>query len=128
MPWWAYLYLSIYWLLSFGGIYDDMQRPHKATFITGELLSAIFVTIFVAAYFYNEIARQLGKYIFVMLFFGFIYELVAVQRVINDNKHDPEFNEKELFYLNNISLISGNLFIVPGYVFGLMAGISNTNL
>ena len=128
MPWWAYLYLSIYWLLTFGGVSDDMQRPYKGIFITGEIVTAIFVTTFVAAYFYAELAQQLGIYIFAMLISGFVYELVAVQRVIDDNKKDPDFSAKELLYLNNLGLVLGHLLIVPGYVFGLMAGIQNASL
>ena len=110
-------------MLTLSGVAYDMQRPHKFIFITGELVSAIFVSTFVAAYFVSDVGDRIGNYIIIMLVVGVVFELAATQRTINDNKEDDELSDKELFYINNICLIVGHLFIVPGYVFGLMVVI-----
>ena len=122
------MYLALFWLLTLSGIPYDMQRPYKHILITGEIFSAIFVSIFVTAYFNSDIGDIIGNYIIVMLIVGFIVELFGAQRAINDNKEDPDLSKKELFYINNICLVLGHLFVVPGYVFGLMVGIQHASL
>ena len=128
MPWWSYLYLGLFALATIGGVADDWRRPHRVFFVAGEIVSVIFVGVFVAAFFHPSLAQALGWLIFVMLGAGMVYELSAAQRVMNEHKHDSRFTEKENSVLNNVGLLLGNLFIVPGYVFGLAAGLRNANV
>ena len=130
MPWWAYLYLGLYVLLTFGGIADDMRRPNRVLFISGEVISAIFVILFVVAFFLPSLAAMLGFSIFVMVGLGMVYELIAAQRVLRAHEQhpDPELTPRDAALLNNFGLILGNLFVVPGYVFGLMAGLRNAGV
>jgi len=63
-----------------------------------------------------------------MILAGVAHELLAAKRAMEETSEDPELSNKELLYLNNIGLLVGNLFIVPGYVFGLMMGLRNVGL
>ena len=128
MPWWAYTYLAVFILSTMAGVSDDMKRPHKFAFITGEVVSAIFVCVFIYAFFNLELASKLGSFIYIMVGLGMCYEIIAAARVAQDHKSDSEFTEKENVVLNNIVLVLGHLFIVPGYVFGLMAGLRSANV
>lgn len=130
MPWWAYLYLALFVLLTIAGVSDDLRRPHRALFISGEVFSAAFVVLFVAAYFYPVIASTLSHSIFVMVGLGMAYEIVAAHRVVREHElnRDSELSPGETAVLNNLGLFLGNLFVVPGYVFGLMAGLRNAGV
>lgn len=125
MPWWAYLYLALLLLATIGGISDDMRRPYKEFFISCELVSAVFVVFFMTAYFHASVAAMLGASIFVMFALGMVYEFISAHRTLSehDRNPDPELTPREAVVLKNLGLILGNLFIVPGYVFGLMAGL-----
>ncbi len=128
MPWWAYTYLAIFILSTVAGVSDDLRRPHKFAFISGEIISTVFVCIFIYAFFNSELANTLGNIIYVMVGLGACYEIIAAARVAKDHKNDSEFTEKENIVLNNISLVLGHLFIVPGYVFGVMAGFHSAGV
>ena len=128
MPWWAIVYLIIFILLTIGGISEDLNRPNKVRYIGGEIVTAIFVATFIVGFFYKDIGDEIGILVFPMLAVGVIHELLSAKRTMDEESNDSEFTKNELFYLNNISLLTANLFIVPGYVFGLMVGMRNVGL
>ena len=128
MPWWANIYLTIFIMLTIGGIADDLKRPNKFRYIGGEIITAIFVITFMFGFFNKSIGDSLGALAFPMLLIGVAHELMSAKRTMDEEKNNNEFTKKELFYLNNMGLLLGNLFIVPGYVFGLMVGIRNVGL
>jgi hypothetical protein len=128
MPWWAVAYLTIFVIFSIAGIFDDLDRPNKIRYISGEIITAIFVFTFITGYYYEDIGDVLGMYVFPMLIVGVAHELFSAKRTLQDESKNPEYTERELFYLNNIGLLLANLLIVPGYVFGLMVGLRNTGL
>ena len=128
MPWWAYAYLIAFALVTIAGVSDDLKRPNKVIYIGGEIVSAIFVIVFVVGFFQVSVGSSLGIIVFPMLVIGMFHELMAAKRAMDAEKCDPEFTKRELLYLKNIGLILGNLFIVPGYVFGLMVGLRNVGL
>ena len=128
MPWWAFIYLGLFVLTTIAGVSEDLERPHKWFYIPGEFVCAIFVCIFVVTFFYEDVASYFGAAIFLMVGTGVIFEFAAAKRVIDDNKEDSEFTEKENAILNDIGMLLGNLFIVPGYVFGFMAGINQVSM
>ena len=125
MPWWAYIYLLIFILSTIAGIADDMKRPHKIIFISGEIISTVFVVVFISAFFDSALASSLGDMVLLMFFIGVIYELAAANRVMEDQKDDPELSERENAILNTVGLILANLIIVPGYAFGLLSWLSS---
>jgi len=128
MPWWAITYLALFIALTIGGISDDMERPNKIVNIGGKIVAAIFVVLFMVGFFNESFGSSLGILIFPMLMAGIIHELLAAKRTMDEETHDHDFTRKELFVLNNVGLLLGNLFIVPGYVFGLMVGLRNVGL
>ncbi|MDH5232761.1 MAG: hypothetical protein OEZ58_03335 [Gammaproteobacteria bacterium] len=128
MPWWAITYLVIFVLFTIAGIADDLKRPNKVIYIGGETVTAIFVTIFIVGFFQESFGAALGIFVFPMLILGVFHEFMAAKRTMDAEIEDPEFSEKENIYLSNLGLILGNLFIVPGYVFGLMLGLRNVGL
>ena len=128
MPWWAIVYLVIFILFTVAGVFDDLKRPNKLRFIGGEILSAFFVGLFVVGYFQESLGMDLGIYVFPMLVIGIAHELMAAKRTMAEESKDPDFSGKELAVLNNIGLFLANIFIVPGYVFGLMLGLRNIGL
>ena len=128
MPWWAIAYLVIFVLATIAGVFDDLKRPDKLRFIGGEIVSAIFVVLFVVGYFQESFGKELGVYVFPMLFVGIVHELMAANRTLTEKSKDQKFTEKELIVLNNLGLLLANIFIVPGYVFGLMLGFRNIGL
>ncbi|MBL4607749.1 MAG: hypothetical protein JKY01_07975 [Pseudomonadales bacterium] len=128
MPWWAITYLTIFILLTIGGIFDDMNKPKRVSYISGEIIGAIFVTIFMLGYFNENIGNSLGLLVFPMLIIGVAHELFSAKRTMDEEARNNEYTKKELFYLNNLGLLFTNIFIVPGYVFGLMVGLRNVGL
>ena len=96
--------------------------------MVGVCITLVFVIIFIFGFFKRDFGNTLWVYVFPMLILGVVYEILAAKRVMDAEKNDPELSEKEEFYLHNIGLILGNLFIVPGYVFGLMVGLRNVGL
>ncbi len=128
MPWWAIAYLVVFILATIAGIFDDLKRPNKLRFIGGEILSVSFVILFVLGYFQDGFGEELGIYVFPMLIIGVVHELMAANRAIVEESKDPNFTKKELVILNNIGLLLANIFIVPGYVLGLMLGLRNVGL
>ena len=128
MPWWAAVYLVALVIFTIGGVFDDLERPNKVRYISGEIITAIFVLLFVTGYFYEGIGNALGIYAFPMLIAGVAHELFSAKRTMEEESKNSEYSERELFYLNNIGLLLANLFIVPGYVFGLMVGLRNVGL
>ena len=128
MPWWANVYLTIFIILTIGGISEDLGRPNKIRYIGGEIITAIFVVTFMLGFFDKSIGDSLGFLVFPMLLIGVTHELLSAKRTMDEEKNNNKFTKKELFYLNNTGLLLGNLFIVPGYVFGLMVGMRNVGL
>jgi len=128
MPWWAIVYLAIFLLFTIGGIFDDMERPNKVINIGGEIITAVFVVIFILGFFYENIGTSLGLLVFPMLIAGITHELFAAKRTMDEESNNPGYTKKELFYLKNIGLVLANIFIVPGYVFGLIVGLRNVGL
>jgi hypothetical protein len=128
MPWWAIAYLVVFMLATIAGVFDDLKRPNKLRFIGGEILSASFVILFVVGYFQESLGKELGIYVFPMLAIGMTHELMAATRTMAEESKDPNFTKKELVILNNIGLLLANIFIVPGYVFGLMLALRNVGL
>ena len=128
MPWWAIAYLVVFILTTIAGVFDDLKRPHKLRFIGGEIVSSVFVVLFVVGYFREGFGKELGVYVFPMLVFGIVHEFMAANRILAEEAKNPDFTEKELVILNNMGLFLANIFIVPGYVFGLMLGLRNVGL
>ena len=128
MPWWAIAYLVVFILATIAGVFDDLKRPNKLRFIGGEIVSAVFVVLFIVGYFQESLGEELGVYVFPMLVIGVIHELMAANRTLAEESKDPNFTEKELGNLNNIGLLLASILIVPGYVFGLMLGLRNIGL
>ena len=128
MPWWASLYLVVFILSTVAGVSEDLHRPHKIFFVIGEFVAALFVYIFVVAFFDPAVAELFGRALFVMVGLGVLFEVTAARRVIFDNKNDPNFSKDEKAILNNVGVSLGNIFIVPGYLFGVMAGLNHVQI
>ena len=121
MPWWAVLYLIIFGILTFGAVYDDMNKNRAAFFVAGNILSGIIVVTFVVAFFNVDLASVLGPYIYAMLFVGITFEFISI--------HTDLKNERSLSSMQKlVVMVVVNLLVVPGYVVGLILGFRHANV
>ena len=123
MPWWAFLYLLVFVALTIWGYLDDWRRPNRVFFIAGETISAIFVVFCVVAYFDEIFGEYVGPWILLVASVGMVFEFIALQRVIGDSEHDDELSDKVNKRLDDAGVILVGIFILPGYVCGIVIGL-----
>ncbi len=127
MPGWAIGYLVIFFLITAGGIYEDLQRPYPLRWIGGEILTACFIFLFVLGYFESNLGETLGIYVFPMLIISLFHEWTAAKRTLEDAK-DSDLSRKESAVLH---AVGGSLIILslaPGYLLGFLLGLRNIGL
>ncbi len=121
MPLWAWLYLSLFFLLGVSGVIDDLSRESKLYFVTGSVLSTIFGVLFIVSYYYPTIKDIILPLVLPMLICGSIFEIHSVSRDLKE--YHSVLTENQ----NLVIMFLVNLITIPAYVYGFFlinSGIS----
>ncbi len=116
MPWWGLIYLLVFGLLSIAGIIEQF-RTKQTIHAIGTLLSAVFFSLFVIAYFHGDTANTLGLFIIPMLIYVGLYDWWLSDLDLQTNSENflkplPDVKSK-------LSDTGALLILLPGYLAGL---------
>jgi len=121
MPWWAILYIIVFTILLIGGIFDDIQKQNKPWYVAGNILTGIFVIVFVVAFYNKNLAEFIDWIIIPMLITGIIWEFYSSTKEISEFAQDTELSNIEKKWISYFSLIIVDLLTIPGYIAGFIS-------
>ena len=117
IPWWAYLYLAVLGLLTFGGIIEELKKLGGMLYALGTFISFVIIAVFIISYFHQAIASSIGLFSVPMLLVVLFYDFyLSEKNLILGSKH---FGEPMEEIKSRMDLLTASLIVAPGYLTGL---------